>query len=76
MDDKECTKAILNAIYGFNKMANPKYDVIITLMNGSHHKANDDPLLMSEVVQLLEHLVRPTIYGKYITKFEVIQCLI
>lgn len=71
--DMMCNKAILNAIYGYKPIEQPKYDIIITLKNGRKCPANHEPISISEVIRRIEHMTNPTIYGKYIVKFEIIQ---
>lgn len=71
--DMMCTKAILNAIYGCEVTDQPKYNIIITLKNGLKRPANSEPISISEVIRRIDHMTKPTIYGKYIVKFEIIQ---
>lgn len=71
--DMMCTKAILNAIYGCGITNQPKYNIIITLKNGLKCSANSEPISISEVIRRIEYMTKPTIYGKYIVKFEIIQ---
>ena len=71
--DMMCTKAILNAIYGCGITEQSKYNIIITLKNGVKCPANSEPISISEVIRRIDHMTKPTIYGKYIVKFEIIQ---
>ena len=72
--DMMCSKAILNAIYGYKiTQEQPKYNIIITLKNGIKRPANSEPISISEVIRRIYHMTKPTIYGKYIVKFEIIQ---
>ncbi|WP_035652498.1 MULTISPECIES: hypothetical protein [Bacteria] len=71
--DMMCTKAILNTIYGCEVTEKPKYNIIITLKNGMKRPANSEPISIGEVIRRIDYMTKPTIYGKYIVKFEIIQ---
>ena len=71
--DRMCTKALLHTIYSCEITEQPKYNLIITLKNGVKRPANSEPISISEVMRRIDHMTMPTIYGKYIVKFEIIQ---